>query len=90
MIVKAKIFHTFIMKRVFLCLQGRQEIQPGITFLVNRTTETNEGDLAKLIKNMNSLKANQNEVASMISADDSNQSIKWYVDAVFAVHKMDF
>ena len=44
MIAKAKIFHTFIMKRVFLCLQGRQEIQPGITFLVNRTTETNEGD----------------------------------------------
>ena len=39
---------------------------------------------------MNSLKANQNEVVSMISADDSNQSIKWYVDAVFAVHKMDF
>jgi hypothetical protein len=34
---------------------------------------------------MNFLKATQNEVASM-SADDT-QSIKWYVDAAFAVHK---
>ena len=34
---------------------------------------------------MNFLKATQNEVASM-SADET-QSIKWYVDVAFAVHK---
>ena len=39
----------------------------------------------KLKKLMNFLKATQDEVATMI-ADDS-QSIKWYVDAAFAVHK---
>ena len=82
---KAKIFHTFVMKGMFLCKRGRQDIQPGIAFLATRTTEPNEGDWAKLVKIMNFLKATQNEVASM-SADDT-QSIKWYVDAAFAVHK---
>ena len=82
---KAKIFHTFVMKGMILCKRGRQDIQPGIAFLATRTTEPNEGDWAKLVKIMNFLKATQNEVASM-SADDT-QSIKWYVDAAFAVHK---
>jgi hypothetical protein len=82
---KAKIFHIFVMKGMFLCKRGRQDIQPGIAFLATRTIEPNEGDWAKLVKIMNFLKATQNEVASM-SADDT-QSIKWYVDAAFAVHK---
>ena len=73
------------MKGMFLCKRGRQDIQPGIAFLATRTTKPNEGDRAKLVKIMNFLKATQNEVASM-SADDT-QSIKWYVDAAFAVHK---
>ena len=46
---KAKIFHTFVMKGMFLCKQGRQEIQPGITFLATRTTEPYEGDWIKSI-----------------------------------------
>ena len=63
------------MKGMFLCKQGRQDIQPGIAFLATRTTEPNEGDWAKLVKIMNFLKASQNDVASM-SAHDT-QSIKW-------------
>jgi hypothetical protein len=39
----------------------------------------------KLIKMINFLKATNNNIATM-SADDSN-SIKWYVNASFAVHK---
>jgi hypothetical protein len=42
-----------------------------------------EGNNNKVL--MNFLKATQNEVASM-SADET-QSIKWYVDVAFAVHK---
>ena len=53
--------------------------------MATQTTKPNEGDWAKLVKIMNFLKATQNEVASM-SADDT-QSIKWYVDAAFEVHK---
>ena len=78
-------FHTFVMKGMFLCKRGRQDIQPGIVFLATRTSEPNEGDWAKLIKILVFLKATQDEVTTM-KADDT-QSIKWYVDAAFAVHK---
>jgi hypothetical protein len=81
---RAKIFHTFVMKGMFLCKRGRQDIQPGIAFLSTRTTQPNEGDWTKLVKIMNYLKATQDDVASM-SADDT-QSIMWHVDAAFAVH----
>ena len=82
---KAKIFYTFVMKGMFLCKRGRRDIQTGIAFLSTRVTEPNEGDWMKLKKLMNFLKATQDEVATMI-ADDS-QSMKWYVNAAFVVHK---
>jgi hypothetical protein len=81
---RAKVFHTFVMKGMFLCKRGRQDIQPGIAFLSTRTTQPNEGDWTKLIKIMNYLKATQDDVASMSA--DNTQSIMWHVDAAFAVH----
>jgi hypothetical protein len=53
--------------------------------MATRVTKPNEGDWKNLIKMMNFLKATKDDIATM-SADDSN-SIKWYVDASFAVHK---
>jgi hypothetical protein len=82
---RASVFHTFVMKGMFLSKRARQDIQPGIAFLATRTSEPNEGDWAKLIKILVFLKATQDEVTAM-KADDT-QSIKWYVDAAFAVHK---
>jgi hypothetical protein len=82
---RAKIFHTFVMKGMFLCKRGRQDIQPGIAFLATRTTEPTEKDWAKLIKLLVFLKRTKDDVASM-KADDT-QTIKWCVDASFAVHK---
>jgi hypothetical protein len=81
----AKQFHTFVMKGMFLCQRGRQDIKPAIAFLATRMTEPNEGDWYKLVKLMNFLKATQDDIPKM-SADDT-QTIKWYVDAAFAVHK---
>lgn len=82
---RARIFHTFVMKGMFLCKRARQDIQPGIAFLATRTSEPNEGDWAKLIKIMTFLKETRDEVTT-IKADDT-QTIKWYVDAAFAVHR---
>ena len=82
---RAKHFHTFVMKGMFLCKRGRQDVQPAIAFLSTRVTEPNEGDWYKLVKFMNFLKATQDDIQKM-SADDS-RTIKWYVDAAFAVHK---
>jgi hypothetical protein len=81
----ASIFHTFVMKGMFLCKRGRQDIQPGIAFLATRLLEPNENDWRKLEKILNYLKATQNEVATL--SMDNSGIIKWYVDASFASHK---
>ena len=81
----AKLFYTFVMKGMFLSKRGRQDIQPSVSFLATRVTEPNEGDWTKLVKMMNYLQATKDDVAAM-SADDTN-TVKWYVDASFAVHK---
>jgi hypothetical protein len=67
---RAMTFHTFVMKRMFLCKRARQDIQPGIAFLATRTGEPNEGDWAKSIKILVFLKATQDKVTSM-KADDT-------------------
>jgi hypothetical protein len=82
---RAKIFHTFVVKGVFLCKRAWQDIQPSIAFLATRTTDPTENDWLKLIKILVFLKATLNQVATM-KADDT-KAIKWYVDATFAVHK---
>lgn len=82
---RADMFHTFVMKAMFLYKRARQDIQPGIAFLATRTSEPNEGDWAKLVKIMGFLEATQDKVVTL-EADDSG-TIKWYVDAEFAVHK---
>jgi hypothetical protein len=72
---RERIFHTFVMKGMFLCKRGRQDIQPSIAFLATCTTEPNEKDWTKLFKLMVFLKATQDDVVSM-KADDT-QTIKW-------------
>mmetsp|Transcript_73676 Transcript_73676/g.213428 ORF Transcript_73676/g.213428 Transcript_73676/m.213428 type:complete len:334 (-) Transcript_73676:1990-2991(-) len=81
---KAKIFHTFVMKAMFLGKHARQDLLPGITFMATRMREPNEGDWIKLKKMMNFLKAMENDIA-MLSANGSN-TVQWAVDAAFAVH----
>ena len=73
------------MKGMFLCKHARQDLLPGIVFLTTRVRSPNHQDWMKLIKIMNYLKATRNEIMRM-SADNS-QTIKWYVDSSFAVHK---
>jgi hypothetical protein len=58
---------------------------PGIVFLATRVKEPTQADWKKLLRLMNFLKATKDEVARL-TADDT-QTIKWYVDAAFAVHK---
>jgi hypothetical protein len=53
--------------------------------MATRVTEPDEGDWKKLVKLMDYLKATKDDVPCM-SADDTS-TIKWHVDAAFAVHK---
>jgi hypothetical protein len=82
---KRKIFHTFVMKGMFLCKRARQDLLPGIVFFATRVKDPNQQDYIKLVKLMNYLKATEDDIPKM-SADDS-QTIKWYVDSSFAVHR---
>ena len=81
---RAKLFHTFVMKGMFLCKRGRQDIQPGIAFLATRVKAPTEQDMIKLRRLMSFLKATQDDVA-ILEADDS-QSTEWWINAAFAVY----
>ena len=78
------IFHTFVMKAMFLCKRARPDIKPGVCFLATRTHEPNDGDWNKLLKMMGFLKGTVNDVLTL-EADDL-QVLYWYIDAAFAVH----
>lgn len=81
----AKVFHTFVMKGMFLCKRGRQDVQTGIAFLATRVSAPTIQDWQKLVRIMDFLNTTQDDVVKL-SADDT-KIIKWYVDAAFAVHK---
>jgi hypothetical protein len=78
------VFHTFVMKAMFLCKRARPDINPVIGFLSSRVKEPNEGDWNKLLKVMGFLKGTIDDVLTL-EADDT-QTMSWYIDAAFAVH----
>ena len=81
---KRAIFHTFVMKSMFLCKRARPNVNPGIGFLSSRVKRPNEGDWGKLLKVLGFLKGTINDILTL-EADDT-QTISWYIDAAFAVH----
>ena len=81
---RAKIFHAFVMKGMFLCKRARQDIHPVVTFLSARTTKPTEQDWLKLIRMMNFPKRTPHDILRL-EMDDSN-FIAWLIDAAFAVH----
>jgi hypothetical protein len=46
---RRKVFHTYVMKSMFLCKRARPDIDQGIAFLSSRVKEANEGDWTKLL-----------------------------------------
>ena len=47
---KSDMFHSFVMKIMFLCKRGRPDVELGVSFLSTRTSESTEQDCNKLIK----------------------------------------
>ena len=78
------LFHTTVMKLMFLAKQGRPDILPGVCFLSTRIKNSTKQDLEKLKRIMNFLNSTINNVLTL-EADDS-QSVSWFVDASFAPH----
>ena len=81
---KRQIFHTFIAKGLFLSKRARLDIAPTISVLSTRVQSPIEADWKKLIRMMRYLNGTKGWHLTL-SADDL-RTIKWYVDASFAVH----
>ena len=69
---------------IFLIKRGRPDIHTGIAFLCNWVQDPNEEDWEKHIRLMKYLNGTRDLVLKL-SADQLNV-LKWFVDAVFAVH----
>ena len=81
---KAKTFHTFVMKGMFLSKRSRQDIQPCIVFLATRVRAPTTQDWQKLVRMMSFLAETKNDVLTLEADDD--QSNEYWIDAAFAVH----
>ena len=81
---KAKAFHTFVAKALFISKRARCDIQPAIAFLTTRVKGPSEDDWKKLCKLMHYLKSTKDDVLTLKT--DGTRIIKWHVDASFAVH----
>lgn len=77
-------FHSFVMKAMFLSQRARPDIQPGVAYLSTRVKNPTESDWIKLLKVLSFLKATKEDILRL-EADDT-MTIKWFVDAAFAVH----
>ena len=81
---KKAIFHTYVMKAMFLCKRARPDVEPAVSFLSTRTTKSDETDWGKLVRTLGFLKGTRDEILTL-EADDTH-ILTWYVDAAFAVH----
>jgi hypothetical protein len=77
-------FHTTVAKGLFVCKRARPDIQPTIAVLCSRVKAPRKSDWDKMIRLLKYLNRTQEDVLTL-SADSLN-SIKWWVDASFAVH----
>jgi len=78
-----KIFHTFVMKAMFLSKRGRPDVNNAISILSSRVKESNEGYWKKLLHVKNFFKNTRDDIHTLEA--DNSQELKWYVDAAFAV-----
>jgi hypothetical protein len=80
----SEIFHSFVMKCMFLSKRGRPDIQIGVPFLSTRVKQPTKCNWNKLLKILKFLNQTKNEVITL--AMDDTETIKWYIDASFGVH----
>ena len=77
-------FRTIVAKILCLCKRGRPDIQNSTVFLTTRVKEPDMDDKKKLQRVIWYLRGSRDLVITLES-DDSG-TIKWWVDASFAVH----
>ena len=79
-----EVFHTFVAKGLFMSKRLRPDIQPTIAVLATRVKEPTMDDWKKLLRLMKYI--NGTKTYSLTLSADDLHVVKWYVDALFAVH----
>jgi hypothetical protein len=66
---RSEIFHTFVVKGLFLCKRARPDIQQAILVLCTRVKDPNQADWEKLMRVMKYLNGTKNKNLTL-SADN--------------------
>jgi len=82
---EAELFHSFVLKGLFLCKRGRPDVLQPTAYLCTRTKEPTRFDWDKLVRLMKFLKQKPDDRLTL-KADGSHILI-WSVDSSFAVHE---
>jgi len=77
-------FHTIVAQGLFLCKHARTDIAPAIAYMMTRVRNPNQDDWMKLVRMMKFLKQTQKDQLTLKS--DGSCTLKWHVDAAFAIH----
>jgi hypothetical protein len=81
----AEMFHTVTTQGLFACKRARPDISPAIAYLTTRVRSPNQDDWSKLARMMKYLKQTAKDCLTLRA--DGSGTMKWHVDAAFAVHK---
>ena len=81
---RAKEFHTFVAKGLFVCWRARPDIHLAIAALTTRVKKPNESDWKKLIHLLKYCNGTQDNKLTI--SIDNLHVFKWYVDSAFAVY----
>jgi hypothetical protein len=82
---RRSIFHTYVMKAIFLCKRAQPDIDQAITFLSSRVKDANEGDWNKSLRVLSFLVKETINGVLKLEADDTN-TLTWYTNVAFTVH----
>ena len=78
------IFHSYVMRAMFVCKRPRQDLLLGVLFFATRTRDPDVSDWTKFVRFMTHLKQTENDVLTL--EIDGSEKAKTYMDAAFAVH----
>jgi hypothetical protein len=80
----SELFHHHTAKLLFLSQRARPDIQTAVSFLTKRVKAPDQDDCKKLRRTMQHLRGSIDPVLTLET--DSDQIVKWWVDASHAVH----
>ena len=82
---RTDIYHTTILKCLFLCKRARPDIQVAVGFLSTRVMEPDKDDWKKLIRLLKYLYGTKSLTLNLGADEESKW--EWWVDSAYAIHQ---